>query len=1195
MYFKQLELSGFKSFADRTVVRFEPGVTAIVGPNGCGKSNILDALKWCLGEQRAKELRGSLMQDVIFNGSENRNPLGMAEVTVLFDNADSKLPVDFAEVAVTRRLYRSGESEYLINNAPCRLKDIQELFMDTGIGTSAYSMVGQGKMDLILSSKPEDRRFLFEEAAGIIKYKNRKRAALRKLESAENNLLRLNDIIAEVQRHMRTLKRQVNAAIRYRELTDMLRDVEIRAAWLKYTALTAEIADFKQRFAQASNEYEAASTRIAELDARFEELGLAKLEQDRVLLTRREGVHEIDSEMEKIEREIALTRQKMTFSEEQEKRAELEGAEFEERAGAIAAHIETTRADHGTSQAELAQCSAAIDAKAGEHAALTETVSHADARLEEKRAQALEKMNTRARAATELETLGVNIANIEAQLESIYENQGHIDRRREELLKELDQQRAHESDAQRRLTETETARAQALRTQADASQALRALDQEWQGLRETKSSLEARLTSLRELRDNYEGFASGVRAVMRAKSDGHPGMQDIIGPVGDLLSTEKEYERAIEAALGGNINNVVAEHAGAAKGAIDYLKSSQTGRVTFLPLDILRPSSRESDSLAGRPGVVGDAIAFVQFDGHIRPAVEYLLRDTVVVETLDDAIRIARETSSYPKLVTLDGEVMQSSGAVTGGRTRHDRGGLLGRSAEIAEIEKRLVGLERRLSEIADKGQALGTQIQELSAQIQAHETAEDTLRRELSGLGVLIARQSTELDSLVERSRNLYTQRDELCVRRDALEDHRKEAAARADTMASDDEVMQHEIAEAQEAASRARQALSVCASERADLRVRQAGIAQRIQEIDRDVEREQARRQEALDEAQRRREAIAARQEERKRLEEAIRLHLERSRALSENKEQARSKVIDAENQRQTLLDESETVEKQLREVREQARDAQSRLHEAELALRQREDRVGYFQERILEAYNVALASLRAEEVGTDEYSPEERDKLVTDVRSRLQRLGEVNLMAIEEYETLEKRETFLTTQYKDLQSARETLLGVIARSDKKILAMFMETFTLVADHFRNYFRTMFNGGQARIYLLDEDDPLESGIEIEARPPGKKPQSISLLSGGEQAMTALALLFAIFRAKPSPFCILDEVDAPLDDANIGRFLSMLDDFTDQSQFVVITHNKQTMARGNALYGVTMQERGVSQIVSVRFKDGKETADSAA
>ncbi|HOD49090.1 MAG TPA: chromosome segregation protein SMC [Candidatus Hydrogenedentes bacterium] len=1195
MYFKQLELSGFKSFADHTVVRFEPGVTVIVGPNGCGKSNILDAMKWCLGEQRAKELRGSLMQDVIFNGSENRNPTGMAEVTLLFDNSDSNLPVDFAEVAVTRRLYRSGESEYLLNSAPCRLKDIQELFMDTGIGTSAYSMVGQGKMDLILSSKPEDRRFLFEEAAGIIKYKNRKRAALRKLESAENNLLRLSDIIAEVQRQMRSLKRQVNAAIRYRELTAMLRDIEIRAAWLKYRTLTSEIDELKKRFAEATDEYEAASTKTSELEARFEELGLAKLEQDRVLLARREGVHQIDSEMEKLEREIALTRQQMAFSEEQEKRAETESADFEQRAEAIADHIERTRAARENAQGELDACSAAIEAKAQEHGALTGKVAEADVQLEAKRALAVEKMNTRAKAATELETLAVTIFNIESQLESIYENQKRIGQRREELLEALGQQRGQEAEKQARLTESEAGRTRTQRAQADKTQALRSLDQEWQSLREKKSSLAARLTSLRELRDNYEGFAAGVRAVMRAKADGQGGMQDIIGPVGDLLSTGKEYERAIEAALGGNINNVVTEHAGAAKGAIEFLKENQAGRVTFLPLDILRSPIREALSLTGRQGVVGDAISFVQFDGHIRPAVEYLLRDTVVVETLDDAIRIAREEQSYPRLVTLDGEVVQSSGAVTGGRTRHDRGGLLGRSAEIAELEKQLIELEGQLSEMADSGQALGAEIQELTSQIHAFEAAESAIRRELGDIGVAIARQSAELDGLVQSAQELDAQRDELCTRRDGLEDQRRQASARADTMASDDEAIQHEIAEAQESASRARQALSVCASQLADLRVRQAGIAQRIQEIDRDVEREQARREEALDEARRRRETIVSQQETRKRLEGDIRLHLERSSALSESKEQARKKVIDAENQRQTLLDESETLEKELRELRETARGAQSRVHETELALRQREDRVGFFQERILDEYNIALASLREDEVGTDEYSLEERDKLVNDVRGRLQRMGEVNLMAIEEYEALEKRESFLTTQYNDLQSARETLLGVIARSDKKILSMFMETFTLVGDHFRNYFRTMFSGGQARIYLLDEDDPLESGIEIEARPPGKKLQSISLLSGGEQAMTALALLFSIFRAKPSPFCVLDEVDAPLDDANIGRFLSMLDEFTKESQFVVISHNKQTMARGDALYGVTMQERGVSQLVSVRFKDGKEPADSAA
>lgn len=1195
MYFKQLELSGFKSFADRTAVQFEPGVTVIVGPNGCGKSNILDALKWALGEQRAKELRGSLMQDVIFNGSENRNPVGMAEVTAIFDNADSKLPVDFAEVAVTRRLYRSGESEYLINNAPCRLKDIQELFMDTGIGTSAYSMVGQGKMDLILSSKPEDRRFLFEEAAGIIKYKNRKRAALRKLESAESNLLRLNDIIAEVRHHMRSLKRQVNAAIRYRELTEMLRDIEIRAAWLKYTSLSVEIKDLKKRFAEATDEYEATSARTSEREARFEKLGLAKLELDRVLLARREGVHEIDSEMEKIEREIALTRQKMAFSEEQEKRAETESAEFEKRGEAIAAHLEQIREQRANAEQELAACSAAINAKTQEHSTHTANVADADARLEAKRAQAVEKMNTRARAATELETLSVNIANIEAQLEQIYENQGRIEQRREELLKSVEERRGEESKKQSLLTETETTRARAQRDQSDKSQALRALDQEWQALREKKSSLDARLTSLRELRDNYEGFATGVRAIMRAKSEGRTEMENIIGPIGDLLSTTTEYERAIEAALGGNINNVVAEQAGAAKSAIDFLKANQAGRVTFLPLDILRPHRRSGDGLTGRPGVVGEAISFVTFDDHIRPAVEYLLRDTVVVKTLDDAIRIAREEQSYPRLVTLDGEVMQSSGAVTGGRTRHDRGGLLGRSAEIAELENELTGLDSTLSDMAKRGEALGAEIQELTAQIREYEETEIALRRELSELEVVIARQSTELDNLAQSSQNLDGQRDELCARRDALEDQRKEASARADTMASDDEIMQHEIAEAQEAASRARQALSVCASELADLRVQQAGIAQRIQEIDRDIEREQARREEALDEARRRSESIVAQQEARKRLEEEIHVHLERSRALSESKEEARNKVIEAENERTKLLDESETIEKELRELREQARAAQSRVHETELNLRQREDRVEFFQQRILEEYNVALASLREDEVGTDEHSPEERDKLVNEVRARLQRMGEVNLMAIEEYEALEKRESFLTAQYDDLQTARETLLGVIARSDKKIRTMFMDTFNLIGDHFRNYFRTMFNGGQARIYLLDEDDPLESGIEIEARPPGKKLQSISLLSGGEQAMTALALLFSIFKAKPSPFCVLDEVDAPLDDANIGRFLSMLDDFTNESQFVVITHSKQTMARGDALYGVTMQERGVSQLVSVRFEDNKETAESAA
>jgi chromosome segregation protein len=1195
MHFKHLELTGFKSFADRTILSLDSGITAVVGPNGCGKSNILDAMKWCLGEQRAKELRGSHMQDVIFNGSENRSAAGMAEVTVTFDNADSTLPVDFAEVAVTRRVYRSGESEYLINKAPCRLRDVHELFMDTGIGTNAYSMVGQGKMAMILSSKPDDRRYLFEEAAGIIKYKNRKRAAMRRLDSAEQNLLRLKDIIAEVQRQMRSLKRQVNAAIRYRELSEQLRDLEIRASWLKHVALTAAVAELKKTFAEATDQYEGAATRTTELEARFEELGLAKLEVDRVLLARREGVHEIDTEMERIEREIALIRQQVAFSNEQEKRAVQEGEDFEKRAHTIQDDLGQTDGQAEKTQEEMRVCTEAIEAKGGIYAEAGARVADIDAQLESKRAQAVEKMNTRAKTVTELETVEVSIAGIDAQLEAIYGRQHTVTERRDELLVQLEALRADESGQQKQLAETETQRSEVNAQQAEKTDYLRNLDKKYQDLRETKSSLDARLTSLRELRDSYEGFATGVRAVMAAKTKGMPDTDGIIGPVGDLLSTQKDYEKAIEAALGGNINNVVAEDADSAKAGVRFLKENRAGRVTFLPLDILRSDGRDhGKSLKNRKGVIGSAIDFVEYEPRIRTAVEYLLRDTLVVQTLDDAIQIAREEQRFPRLVTLDGEMVAPSGAVTGGSNRHQSRGVLGRSAEIAELEERVESTQKQLKALADEGQTITEAIQELTEHARELGQSENTLRTAINALGVSIARASTELDNHVEASQNLDTQRDELCAKREALEERRHEATARVDSMTSDDEILQNEIGEVQEAASHARQALSECASELGDLRVQQAGLAQRLQEIDRDREREQRQREEALEAVEHRRETVKHQQEERVRLENEAKLQVERSKALSENKEEARAKVIEAENQRQTLLDESDVLEKDLRELREKSRETQSRVHQTELALRQNEDRVEFHEERILTEYNIALASLKKKEVGTDEYEEAERDKLVSDLRARIQRMGEVNLMAIEEYDALEKRDNFLVTQFDDLQQARETLLDVIARSDKRIREMFMDTFERICDFFRQYFRHLFNGGQARIYLLDEDDPLESGIEIEARPPGKKPQSISLLSGGEQALTAMALLFSIFKAKPSPFCVLDEVDAPLDDANIGRFLKMLDEFVEESQFIVITHSKQTMARADVLYGVTMQERGVSQMVSVKFNEAGNAGDAA-
>jgi len=1192
MYFKRLDLSGFKSFCDRTIIHLEPGLTSIVGPNGCGKSNILDALRWALGEQRAKELRGTHMLDVIFNGSEDRQPMGMAEVAVTFDNSDSRLPLDFAEVQVARRLYRSGESEYLINKTPCRLRDIQELFMDTGIGTNAYSLIGQGRIDLVLSSKPEDRRFLFEEAAGIIKYKARKRVAMRKLDGAEHNLLRLNDIISEVQRQMRSLKRQVNAAIRYREMTEALRDLEVRADWLKFSELTQQVADLRQRFAAAQDAYEKAMAETTQLEARNEGLALKRLEIERVLETRRDDVYQIDDEMDQAERQIALLRQQINFLKEQQQQALSEHEALEQRADAIQEQIARTEQAAQAVRQDIDACSHAIDAKQDEHGAAQIRLHETEARLEAIRARTVQTMNDRAKTQTELETITIGIRNADARLETLYERQDALHQRNEELTALL--QEAHQSQSRTRgtLDETIAERKRLEQTHAAKAQELRNRNEQWQALREQKSRQEARLGSLRELRDSYEGFAAGVRAIMQAKQNNTPDVQGVIGPVGDLLSTDKTYERAIEAALGGNINNIVVEQADAAKNAIAFLKHNRAGRVTFLPLDTIRPGQHDAcKTVQGQPGVIGPAADYVTFDPHIRKAVAYLFYNTVVVETIDDAIRIARSKQRFPRLVTLDGETVSAAGAVTGGRTKAEGRGLLGRSAEIAELEVHVAAADSQSDSLAQEIKQLDEEIGGLIQTLDDHQTREVGLRNDLNEVGVLIARHTTELDNLTQATQRLKEESQTLEIERKESEEQRKTVLARVDTMDGDDAALEREGAEAQDEAAHAREALAARGAELADLRVRLAEISQRREEAERNLSREQREHDEAIENAKRRMQQHAQFVENQAALEDEVALHVERAKALSESKDEAQKKVVEAQNEQHVLQQESDTLTKTLRETNERARAAQGEVHQLEMDLRHNEDQIHFLEQRVLDEYHVALESLDAEKVGEDDYDDETRQARVDELRRKLERIGAVNLMAIEEYEALQQRDEFLVTQEEDLRLAREKLLGIVHRIDATIRDMFLETFHAVSENFRVFFRRLFNGGQARIYLLDEDDPLESGIEIEARPPGKKPQTISLLSGGEQAMTAISLLFGIFKAKPSPFCVLDEVDAPLDDANIGRFLDLVSEFLTESQFIIITHNKQTMARANVLYGVTMQERGVSQLVSVRFDQAPESA----
>lgn len=1187
MYFKQIELHGFKSFADRTAINLEPGVTAIVGPNGCGKSNILDAMRWALGEQSAKALRGSHMQDVIFNGSGQRPPTGMAEVSLTFDNADAQLPVDFSEVQITRRVFRSGEGEYFINKAPCRLKDIQELFMDTGVGTNAYSLIGQGKIDLVISSKPEDRRFLFEEAAGIIKYKTRKRVAMRKLESAEQNMLRLGDIIAEVERQMRSLKRQVNAAIRHRELTQALRGLEIRNAWLQFNELSGQVADLKERLAGAVDDYARISAESGGREAELERMSLRRIEMDQDLMARREREHAVDTEMERVESQVALLRQEIEFCRQRAREAAEEHLSLRERAENISQDRGAAGDRASGLRAEIEAAQEALAAAQADWERASEALTGAEGRLEETRRQSLEAVNLRNRAQTEIETLGASLAGILQQLETLDTRSTSQEARHAEVAALAAETRAAHAAREKALEKAAADREKLQEKRRKAAERAAALNTEWQDLRERKSSAEARLTSLTELRDSYEGFATGVRAVMMAKQRGMGNLEGIIGPVGDLLSTEKDYEQAIEAALGGNINNVVVEQADAAKAAIAFLKEHRAGRVTFLPLDTIRPSQyEEQQPLKGMRGVIGAAIDYVHCDRHILPAVEYLLYNTVIVETIDDAIRIARTERRYPRMVTLDGEMVSPAGAVTGGRTQRDNQGLLGRSAEIDELGRSVGEIKERIAAVTSEAAGVALRMEESAKQLREMEAGEVSLRRELNDLGVVLARQAAELDALGQTSERLAEERKSLGDRRADLEARRAEAEARLAAVSVDDESLEQRAAEARAALDAARGAQAGRAGALADLRVRAAELAQQLEEAERNREREQREHELALREAEKRVGLAQQMKERETEVEGQIAALLEGAKGLSAEREAAHNLVLEAQREHKALMDAMDTLNRALRGLRDAANTAQKEVHRLELECSQKEDRIAFFQERIAVEYGLALGSLDESQVGTDELDEKEREELIKEHRKSIERLGNVNLAAIEEFETLEQREKFLKTQADDLNRAKETLLGVIKRIDDTITQMFLDTFNQVAHNFTDYFRRLFNGGQARIYLLDENDPLECGIEIEARPPGKKPQSISLLSGGEQAMTAIAMLVSIFAAKPSPFCVLDEVDAPLDDANVERFLEVIEEFTADSQFIVITHNKQTMAKAGALFGVTQQELGVSQIVSVRVED---------
>ena len=1186
MVLKRVQLCGFKSFCDKTVLDLEPGVTAIVGPNGCGKSNIVDAVRWALGEQSVKALRGVRFEDMIFNGTEDRPPLGYVEVTLTLDNTGDVLPVDYDEVSVTRRTFRSGETEYLINKTKCRLKDVLELFMDTGIGAHAYSLISQGQVDMILSSKPEERRALFDEAAGIAKYKARRRVALRKLEMAENNLLRLGDVIHEVARQMRSLKRQVGAANRYDGYERELRELEVREAFAQYSSLTGQEKNLKNAVSEVSADQESALSALSVEEAAREQLGMDLLECDRQLLASRENVHAVDSRMDKLEAQRSILRERLKITGEKKQRAVQDAEKLQSAAKEMQKELESLekRRQEHFKQSEETRGKVAQKEKKLDRAA--KVVQESEQAIDRFRSTVVQAADERAAVAARVENIGANMRAIDARTRGLIERETSVKSRLDACMSARTKSKAairKRESTVRRLEEKRERLRGVLSKKVDQRSAL---ELELNKTREQRAEKNSRLESLRELRDRYEGFFAGARAILVARKRREDYAEGVIGPLADLIRVEKRYETAVEAALGGYVQAIVAKSVSNVDACVDVLRRTDAGRATFVSLEAANryAKQRRSERKGSKAPGVRSCADLVDSEDQYRGLVQALLGDCAVVETLRDAMKVS--LNGYRYAVTLDGEVVRGCGVVTAGKSGTSQSGLLGRAREITELERVVAGLDGELEAQRKALARFAREIADLEQQMFSTESDHEKERAELVEVRRELDRQDEEKKRYEAELEVLAADRADLSNQMHELEQEQSEGTALLEAAEQQTRDYAGRVDEEREKLNERRAEMLALTDEVTELKVTLTTLEQVMSGLETERARIAEERRGTVKRARDSKSEAQKAAEDMEELTRGLEQIEQTSHDLIEEKSAAQNAVVQDEQRRQSLLEKINLSETALKDKRARCQQLQERCHRLEIELSHITERIEALLGKVHSEHDTDLASLTAEQVGTDDFDEEQRAQRAATLRRRLQLMGPVNLRAVEEYNELNERHQFLVAQQKDLLKAKESLLHVIRKINQTAEAMFMETFSAVRANFHDIFRQLFNGGMARLSIEDDADILESGIEIEARPPGKRLQSISLLSGGENTLTAIALLFAIFKAKRSPFCILDEVDAALDDANTGRFLELLDEFGEETQFVIITHNKRTMEQASVLYGVTMEERGVSQMVSVRLRE---------
>lgn len=1183
MYLKNIEVQGFKSFANKIKFDFHNGITGIVGPNGSGKSNVADAVRWVLGEQRVKQLRGGTMQDVIFSGTENRKPLSYASVAITLDNSDHQLPVDYEEVTVTRKLYRSGESEYLINGAVCRLKDINEMFYDTGIGKEGYSIIGQGQIDKILSGKPEERRELFDEAAGIVKFKRRKNLSLKKLEEERMNLTRVNDILQELERQLGPLEKQSETAREYLKKKEELKTYDINMFLLEEERIRERMKEVEEKYGIAAAEMEDSNVRYEDMKAGYEAIEEEVETIDLAIETAKNQLNETNLLKQQLEGQINVLKEQINT-------VRMNDEHYDNRLNTVRIEIETRQEQKASLDKERKEAQEKLkevsgkDKDARERLIEVQTlIAEHTAEIEIRKQEIMDILGNRASTRAKIQhydTTREQIASRKAALAGNIQEVSAEAERQTELLKkyeeELGQVQKTIAGYNAKVAENEQEIARLQKELNDKQEKLR--------IGQTAYHRESsRLESLKNITERYDGYGNSIRKVMSNKDK----EKGLIGVVADIIQADKEYEIAIETALGGSIQNIVTDNEDTAKRMIAFLKSNKFGRATFLPLTSMRGSGgiRNEEALK-EAGVIGPANTLVHVEKRFEGLADQLLGRTIVVDTIDNGIAIARKYRQSLRLVTLEGELINPGGSMTGGAFKNSSS-LLSRRREIEEFEKTVAmlkadmdAMEQTVTEVKNTRAACYNTIDEIQQELRRASVIENTAKMNVEQTNV-----------------------------------RREEAKERYGGYVAEQEKLERDLREIDDNEESIRMELETSESLEQDINAR-------IEELQKLLDEEKITESAQMKESEEVHLSLAALEqqaafitENASRIDEEIAKFESEFRELDSNKDNASQEIREKEEKiyelRQTIENSKELFEEIGKEITEQTgkRDALNQKHKDFLRMREElskhissldkecfrlnsqkeayeaasEKQMNYMWEEYELTYNRAM-ELRDENLTDLSYMKRQIQNLRNDIR----KLGTVNVNAIEDFKNVSERFEFLKDQHGDLVEAEATLVQIIEELDSAMRKQFKEQFARIAEEFNSVFKQLFGGGKGTLELMEDEDILEAGIRIIAQPPGKKLQNMMQLSGGEKALTAISLLFAIQNLKPSPFCLLDEIEAALDDNNVTRFARYLHKLTKNTQFIVITHRRGTMASADRLYGITMQEKGVSTLVSVDLLEDK-------